>query len=72
MHYIAVQAESPMRIVPFSALLSKARDLGEWVGADNTLPPTSALAHAPTPLENHIQSYGIPHFPSIMAMPKPI
>jgi len=72
MHQIAVQAENPMRIVAFSASLSKARDLGEWIGADKYTTSNFTTSSRPTPLEIHIQSYGIPHFPSMMSMANPI
>jgi len=72
MHYIAVQTENPMRIVALSVSLSNARDLGEWIGADKHTIYNFSPSSRPTPLEIHIQSYGIPHFPSMMmAMAKP-
>ncbi|RPB01060.1 Sec63-domain-containing protein [Choiromyces venosus 120613-1] len=72
MHYIAVQTENPMRIVALSVSLSNARDLGEWIGADKHTIYNFSPSSRPTPLEIHIQSYGIPHFPSMMmAMANP-
>lgn len=72
MHYIALQTENDMRIVGLSVPLSNARDIGEWIGANkHTIYNFSPLAR-PVPLELHIQSFTIPHFPSLMLqMAKP-
>ena len=72
MHYIALQTENGMRIVGLSVPLSNARDIGEWIGANkHTIYNFSPLARQ-VPLELHIQSFTIPHFPSMMlAMAKP-
>lgn len=72
MHYIALQTENDMRLVGLSVPLSNARDIGEWIGANkHTIYNFSPLAR-PVPLELHIQSFTIPHFPSLMlAMAKP-
>ncbi|KAK4099788.1 Sec63-domain-containing protein [Parathielavia hyrcaniae] len=72
MHYIRTQTELPMRIVGLSVSLANPRDIGEWIDAKkhdmfNFSPHVRAV-----PLELHIQSYTIPHFPSLMlAMAKP-
>lgn len=72
MHAMTLQLESGLRIVGLSVSLSNARDLGEWIGASkhtifNFSPQVRAI-----PLELHIQSFSIPHFPSLMlAMAKP-
>ncbi|KAI5798917.1 putative pre-mRNA splicing helicase [Geopyxis carbonaria] len=72
MHYIAVQTESSLRIVALSVSLSNARDLGEWIGADKQTIYNFSPGARPVPLEIHIQSFTIPHFPSMMmAMAKP-
>ncbi|KAI5838977.1 putative pre-mRNA splicing helicase [Morchella snyderi] len=72
MHYIAVQTENPMRIVALSVSLSNARDLGEWIGADKHTIFNFSPRDRPTQLEIHIQSFTIPHQPSLMiAMAKP-
>ena len=72
MHYIALQTENDMRIVGLSVPLSNARDIGEWIGANkHTIFNFSPLAR-PVGLELHIQSFTIPHFPSLMmAMARP-
>lgn len=72
MHYIALQTENNMRIVGLSVPLSNARDVGEWIGASkHTIYNFSPHARQ-VPLELHIQSFNIPHFPSLMvAMAKP-
>ncbi|KAK0628424.1 Sec63 Brl domain-containing protein [Bombardia bombarda] len=72
MHYIRTQTELPLRIIGLSVSLANARDVGEWIDAKkhdiyNFSPHVRAV-----PLELHIQSYTIPHFPSLMlAMAKP-
>ncbi|EON62048.1 hypothetical protein W97_01267 [Coniosporium apollinis CBS 100218] len=72
MHAMTLQLESSMRIVGLSVSLSNARDIGEWIGASkHTIFNFSPHVRA-VPLELHIQSYTIPHFPSLMlAMAKP-
>ncbi|KAL9604838.1 MAG: hypothetical protein Q9219_000286 [cf. Caloplaca sp. 3 TL-2023] len=72
MHYIALQMESNMRIVGLSVSLSNARDIGEWLGASKHTIYNFSPHVRPVPLELHIQSFSIPHFPSLMlAMAKP-
>ena len=72
MHYVALQTESQMRIVGLSAPLSNARDVGEWIGATKHTTYNFSPHVRPVPLELHIQSFSIPHFPSLMlAMAKP-
>jgi pre-mRNA-splicing helicase BRR2 len=72
MQAMAAQIESGMRIVGLSVSVSNARDIGEWIGANkhtifNFSPGVRAI-----PLELKIQSFTIPHFPSLMmAMAKP-
>jgi pre-mRNA-splicing helicase BRR2 len=72
MHAMSVQLESSLRIVGLSVSLSNARDLGAWIGASkhtifNFSPKIRAI-----PLELHIQSFTIPHHPSLMiAMARP-
>lgn len=72
LHYIRTQTELPLRIVGLSVSLANARDVGEWIDAKkhdiyNFSPHVRVV-----PLELHIQSYTIPHFPSLMlAMAKP-
>ena len=72
MHAIALQTESGMRIVGLSVSLSNAKDVGEWIGASKHTLFNFNPHIRPVPLELHIQSFGIPHFPSLMlAMAKP-
>ena len=72
MHYIHVQLENELRIVGLSVPLSNARDVGEWLGATkHTIFNFSPMVR-PVGLELHIQSFSIPHFPSLMmAMARP-
>ena len=72
MHYVALQTESNMRIVGLSVSLSNARDIGEWIGATKHTIYNFSPHVRPVPLELHLQSFTIPHFPSLMlAMAKP-
>ncbi|KAJ6106764.1 hypothetical protein N7512_010281 [Penicillium capsulatum] len=72
MHYIALQTENDMRIVGLSVPLSNARDIGEWIGANKHTIYNFSPHARPVPLELHIQSFTIPHFPSLMlAMSRP-
>lgn len=72
MHYIALQTENNMRLIGLSVSLSNARDIGEWIGATKHTIYNFSPQVRPIPLELHVQSFTIPHFPSMMlAMAKP-
>ena len=72
MHAMAAQIESGLRIVGLSVSLSNARDIGEWIGANKHTIFNFSPAIRAIPLELKIQSFTIPHFPSLMlAMSKP-
>lgn len=72
MHYVAMQTKNNMRIVGLSVSLSNAKDIGEWLGATKHTIYNFSPHVRPVPLELHIQSFTIPHFPSLMlAMAKP-
>jgi pre-mRNA-splicing helicase BRR2 len=72
MHYIRSQTQLPLRIVGLSVPLSNARDVGEWIDAKKHTIYNFSPHVRPVPLELHIQSFTIPHFPSLMlAMAKP-
>jgi pre-mRNA-splicing helicase BRR2 len=72
MHYIRSQTELPMRIIALSVSLANARDIGEWIDAKKHETYNFSPHVRPVPLELHIQSYSVPHFPSLMlAMAKP-
>jgi pre-mRNA-splicing helicase BRR2 len=73
MHAMSLQLESSLRIIGLAVSLSNARDLGEWLGISskknifNFAPAVRAV-----PLNLHLQTFSIPHFPSLMlAMAKP-
>ena len=69
---IAVQLENSLRIVGLSVSLSNAKDLGEWIGAGKHTIYNFSPNVRPIPLNLHLQSFSIPHFPSLMlAMTKP-
>ncbi|KFY24405.1 hypothetical protein V493_05264 [Pseudogymnoascus sp. VKM F-4281 (FW-2241)] len=72
MHYIRSQTQLPMRIVGLSVPLANARDVGEWIDAKKHTIYNFSTHVRSVPLELHIQSFTIPHFPSLMlAMAKP-
>jgi pre-mRNA-splicing helicase BRR2 len=72
MHSIALQLENGMRIVGLSVPLANARDIGEWIGANKHTIYNFSPHARPVPLELHLQSFTIPHFPSLMlAMARP-
>ncbi|CAG8952610.1 hypothetical protein HYFRA_00009716 [Hymenoscyphus fraxineus] len=72
MHYIRSQTQLPLRIVGLSVSLANARDVGEWIDAKKHNIYNFSPHVRSVPLELHIQSFTIPHFPSLMlAMAKP-
>ena len=72
MRYISVQTGNSIRIVALGASIANARDIGEWIGANTQSIFNFHPSVRPVPLEIHIQSYSISHFPSLMlAMSKP-
>jgi pre-mRNA-splicing helicase BRR2 len=72
MHYIRTQTGLPMRIVGLSVSLANARDIGEWIDAKKHNIYNFSPHVRSVPLELHIQSFTVPHFPSLMlAMAKP-
>lgn len=73
MQAITLQLDSGMRIIGLSVSLANARDVGEWIGASKHNIFNFSPQNRPMPLELHIQSFSIPHFPSLMlAMAKPV
>ncbi|EGX44611.1 hypothetical protein AOL_s00188g279 [Orbilia oligospora ATCC 24927] len=74
MQYIAIQLEkTDTRIVALSVSLANARDLGEWIGATSHTIYNFSPFDRPIPLAIHMQSFTIPHHPSMMlAMVKPV
>ncbi|KAL5116913.1 Pre-mRNA-splicing helicase BRR2 [Pleosporales sp. CAS-2024a] len=72
MQAMAAQLESKLRIVGLSVSLSNARDIGEWIGATKHTIYNFSPAIRSVPLELKLQSFTIPHFPSLMmAMARP-
>ena len=72
MHNISIQMEKDMRIIGLSVPLSNARDVGEWLGAGKHTIYNFSPTTRPVRLEMDIQSFNIPHFPSLMmAMARP-
>ncbi|KAI0244580.1 Pre-mRNA-splicing helicase BRR2 [Massospora cicadina] len=72
MRYIVSQTGFNTRTIALSAPLANARDVAVWVGAPTCATFNFHPADRPVPLEVHIQSFAIPHFPSrMLAMAKP-
>lgn len=70
--YVCAQVEQKTRIVGLSVSVANARDLGEWMGATSSTVFNFSPSTRPLPLEVHLQSYNVPHFPSLMiTMAKP-
>lgn len=70
--YVSQQTGKPTRIVACSVSLANARDLGDWIGASSQNVFNFSPSARPLPLEVHLQSFNVPHFPSLMlAMAKP-
>ncbi|CAH7668860.1 Sec63 Brl domain-domain-containing protein [Phakopsora pachyrhizi] len=71
--YVTAQSEiSKTRIVALGCPLANARDLGDWMGATTQTIFNFSPGSRPLPLEVHLQSFNVPHFPSLMIqMAKP-
>ncbi|KXN91384.1 hypothetical protein AN958_00907 [Leucoagaricus sp. SymC.cos] len=70
--YVSFQTKVPTRIVACGVSLANAEDLGEWIGAKSHTIFNFSPNARPLNMEIHIQSFTIPHFPSLMiAMSKP-
>lgn len=70
--YVSAQTEIKTRIVACGVSLANGRDLGDWMGVPShaifNFPPSAR----PLDMDIHLQSFQIPHFPSLMiAMSKP-
>ncbi|XPS93184.1 RNA helicase [Ascochyta lentis] len=72
MQAMAAQLESKLRIIGLSVSLANARDIGEWIGATKHTIYNFSPGVRAVPLELKIQTFTIPHFPSLMmAMARP-
>ncbi|KAJ8517086.1 hypothetical protein ONZ45_g5700 [Pleurotus djamor] len=70
--YVAAQTEFKTRVVACGVSLANARDLGEWIGAPSHAIFNFSPSARPLDMDIHLQSFTIPHFPSLMiAMSKP-
>ncbi|CAK5277379.1 unnamed protein product [Mycena citricolor] len=70
--YVSAQTEKKTRIVACGVSLANARDLGEWIGAPSHAIFNFSPSARPLDMDIHLQSFTIPHFPSLMiAMSKP-
>ena len=69
---IKAQLENDLRVVGLSVSLANARDVGEWIGCNKHTIFNFSPNIRPVQLNLHLQSFNIPHFPSLMlAMAKP-
>ncbi|KAF9487720.1 Sec63-domain-containing protein [Pleurotus eryngii] len=70
--YMSAQTEIKTRIIACGVSLANARDLGEWIGAPSHAIFNFSPSARPLDMDIHLQSFSIPHFPSLMiAMSKP-
>ncbi|KAG1851374.1 Sec63 Brl domain-containing protein [Suillus subluteus] len=71
--YVSAQTEIKTRIVACGVSLANiARDLGEWMGAPSHAIFNFSPSSRSLDMDIHLQSFTIPHFPSLMiAMSKP-
>ncbi|KAE9386751.1 Sec63-domain-containing protein [Gymnopus androsaceus JB14] len=70
--YVSAQTEIKTRIVACGVSLANARDLGEWIGVPSHAIFNFSPSARPLDMDIHLQSFAIPHFPSLMiAMSKP-
>ncbi|KAF9003722.1 Sec63-domain-containing protein [Hymenopellis radicata] len=70
--YVSAQTEIKTRIVACGVSLANAKDLGEWMGAPSHTIFNFSPSARPLDMDIHLQSFTIPHFPSLMiAMSKP-
>ncbi|UZJ56862.1 hypothetical protein CBS101457_006182 [Exobasidium rhododendri] len=70
--FIAAQTSKATRFVALSVPLGNGRDIADWLGVSSGNIFNFSPASRPIPLEVHLQSFSIPHFPSMMvAMAKP-
>ncbi|KAF8629449.1 hypothetical protein AX15_003443 [Amanita polypyramis BW_CC] len=70
--YVSAQTENKTRVVACGVSLANARDLGEWIGAPSHAIFNFSPSARPLDMDIHLQSFQIPHFPSLMiAMSKP-
>ncbi|KAF7968038.1 hypothetical protein HWV62_32144 [Athelia sp. TMB] len=70
--YVSAQTEIKTRVVACGVSLANARDLGEWMGAPSHAIFNFSPSARPLDMDIHLQSFTIPHFPSLMiAMSKP-
>ncbi|KAH7882250.1 putative RNA helicase [Phlebopus sp. FC_14] len=70
--YVSAQTEIKTRIVACGVSLANARDLGEWMGAPSHAIFNFSPSSRPLDMDIHLQSFTIPHYPSLMiAMSKP-
>ncbi|EFX00969.1 pre-mRNA splicing factor [Grosmannia clavigera kw1407] len=68
----ATTAAARLRIVALCVSMANAREMGDWIGAAKHDTYNFSPQVRPVPLELHLQSYTVPHFPSLMlAMAKP-
>lgn len=70
--FVSAQTQNETRMVALTVPLANARDVGEWLGAPSSNVFNFAPSARPVPMEVHLQTFNIPHFPSLMlAMAKP-
>lgn len=72
LRFMAIQAQIQCRFVALTVSLSDPRDMQEWLGIETHAVFNFTPQSRPLPLTLYLQSYTIPHFPSLMlAMARP-
>lgn len=62
----SLELKTPLRIIALSVSLSNAKDIGQWLGATSHSIFNFSPKERQLPLEVHLQSFSIPHHPSLM------
>lgn len=62
----SLELKTPLRIVALSVSLANAKDIGQWLGATSHSIFNFSPKERQQPLEVHLQSFSIPHHPSLM------
>lgn len=69
----SLELKTPLRIIALSVSLSNAKDISQWLGATSHSIFNFSPKERQQPLEVHLQSFSIPHHPSLMiAMAHPV
>lgn len=62
----SLELKTPLRIIALSVSLANAKDIGQWLGATSHNIFNFSPKERQLPLEVHLQTFSIPHHPSLM------